>query len=63
MVQLTEFAYVRIPEYIAKDLVAFLDEQGIHDSYKDEVDELRYMVMMDKIISKGIDSVKESRML
>lgn len=60
MAQLTEFAYVRIPEYTAKDLMAFLDGQGIHDSYKDEVDELRYMIMMDKIISKGIDAVKES---
>ena len=59
MALLTKFAYVRIPEYVAKDLMAFLDEQGIHDSYKDEVDELRYMVMMDKIISKGIDAVEE----
>lgn len=63
MAQLTEFVNIRIPKYIAKDLMAFLDEQGIHDSYKDEVDELRYMVMMDKIISKGIDSVKEGRIL
>ena len=59
MALLTKFAYVRIPEYVAKDLTAFLIEQGIRDSYKDEVDELRYMVMMDKIISKGIDAVKE----
>ena len=63
MAQLTEFVNIRIPKYIAKDLMAFLDEQGIHDSYKDEVDELRYMVMMDKIISKGIDSVKDGRIL
>ena len=63
MEQLTEYVSIHIPKYIAKDLMAFLDEQGIHDSYKDEVDELRYMVMMDKIISKGIDSVKDGRIL
>ena len=32
---------------------------GIANMFKNEADELRYMVMMDKIISKGIDAVKE----
>lgn len=63
MAQLTEYVNIRIPEYIAKDLMAFLGEQKIVQTFQNEVDELRYMVMMDKIISKGIDSVKESRML
>lgn len=63
MAQLTEFVNIRIPKYIAKDLMAFLDEQEIVQTFQNEADELRYMVMMDKIISKGIDSVKEGRIL
>lgn len=63
MEQLTEYVSIRIPKYIAKDLMAFLDEQGVTQTFQNEVDELRYMVMMDKIISKGIDSVKDGRIL
>ena len=63
MAQLTEYVNIRIPEHIAKDLMAFLDEQGVTQTFQNEADELRYMVMMDKIISKGIDAVKESRIL
>ena len=63
MEQLTEYVNIHIPKYIAKDLMAFLDEQGVTQTFQNEVDELRYMVMMDKIISKGIDSVKEGRIL
>ena len=59
MEQLTEFATIRIPRYVARDLAVFLDECGIADMFKNEADELRYMVMMDRIISKGIDAVKE----
>ena len=61
MEQLTEYMSIRIPAYVAKDLMAFLGEHGIRDSIKDEVDALRYMVMMDMIISKGIEAVKEGR--
>lgn len=60
MEQLTSYMTIRVPEYVVRDLRAFLDECGIRDSMTDQIDELRYMVMMDKIISKGIDAVKES---
>ena len=60
MEQLAEYVTIRIPRYVAMDLAVFLDEQGIANMFKNEADELRYMVMMDRIISKGIDSVKGS---
>ena len=61
MEQLAEYITIRIPSYVARDLAVFLDEQGIATNmFKNESDELRYMVMMDRIISKGIDAVKGS---
>lgn len=59
MEQLTSYMTIRVPEYVVRDLRVFLDECGIRDSMTDQIDELRYMVMMDKIISKGIDAVRE----
>ena len=59
MEQLAEYVNIRIPRYVARDLAVFLDERGIANMFKNEADELRYMVIMDKIISKGIDAVKE----
>lgn len=61
MEQLAEYVTIRIPRYVARDLAVFLDENGIANMFKNEADELRYMVMMDMIISKGIDAVKEGR--
>ena len=61
MEQLAEYVTIRIPRYVARDLAVFLDEQGIANMFKNEADELRYMITMDKIISKGIEAVKEGR--
>lgn len=58
---LSEYVTIRIPRYVARDLAVFLNENGIANMFKNEADELRYMVMMDMIISKGIDAVKEGR--